>query len=161
MRSQPALLSVVACTILLCLFGMSLTAWAQGTASAPAWPHTLTVNGTNVVVYQPQAIDWPDHQTLTTREALAITLPGEKKPVLGTTEMSFSTQTDAATGNVILSNPQLLASHFPALDTAQATRIEQQIRDGAPDHPASAGGAAIGDSEPEAAGAAGKCRSEK
>jgi hypothetical protein len=71
-----------------------------------------------VVVYQPQAIEWPNHETLMTREAIAITLPGEKTPILGTTEISFSTQTDAASGNVVLSNPQLLTSHFPTLDTA-------------------------------------------
>jgi hypothetical protein len=92
----------------------------------------MTVNGATVVVYQPQAIDWPDHQILTTREAIAITRPGEKTPVIGTTEIAFSTQTDAA-GNVILSDPQLRASHFPALDTDQATRIEQQIKAALPD----------------------------
>ena len=96
------------------------------------WPHTLTVNGAAVVVYQPQAITWPDHATLTTREAIAITLPGEKTPVLGTTEISFSTQTDAATNDVILSSPQLLASHFPALDTGQAARIEEKIKTALP-----------------------------
>src|SRR5690349_21282731 len=51
---------------------------AQTPGAAPAWPHTLTVNGVNVVVYQPQAIDWPNHETLTTREAISNTLPGEK-----------------------------------------------------------------------------------
>jgi hypothetical protein len=91
------------------------------------------VNGANVVVYQPQAIDWPEHQTLTTREAIAITLPGENSPVLGTTEISFLTQTDSATDDVILSNPQLQASHFPTLDTAQAARIEPQIKTALPD----------------------------
>lgn len=81
-----------------------------------------------MIVYEPQAIDWPNHETLTTREAISITRPGEKEPVLGTTEMSFSTETDAATGNVILSNPQLLATRFPTLDTWQAIRLEQQIK---------------------------------
>jgi len=100
--------------------------------SDPAWPHVLTINGASVVVYQPQAIEWPNHETLTTREAIAITLPGEKTPVLGTTEISFSTQTDAATNQVILTNPQLVTSHFPALDTAKAERIEAGIRGALP-----------------------------
>jgi hypothetical protein len=47
-------------------------------ASQVAWPHSLTVDGASVVVYQPQAVEWPDHQTLTTREAVAITPAGEK-----------------------------------------------------------------------------------
>jgi hypothetical protein len=151
MHSQPARLVVVACLINLLTFVVCPGADAQApnapapnaqapNAQAPApagWPHTLTVNGATAVVYQPQAIDWPDHATLTTREAVAITPRGEKSPVLGTTEISFSTQTDAATGDVVLSNPQLLASHFPTLDTAQAARIEQQIKTALPNiHPA-------------------------
>jgi hypothetical protein len=135
MRSQPARLVVVACLLGL----LSLTAGPAADAQSPAaaWPHTLTVNGANVVVYQPQAIDWPDHATLTTREAVAITPPGQTNPVLGTIELSFSTHTDAATGDVVLSNPQLLASHFPTLDTAQAARMEQQIKISLPNiHPA-------------------------
>ncbi len=131
MRSQALLLAVVACAV---YFGeVDLTARAQGSAANPLWPNSIVVNGANVTVYQPQAIEWPDHQRLTTREAIAITLPGEKAPVLGTTEISFATETDAATNNVILSNPQLLASHFPSLDTAQAARIEQQIKAALPD----------------------------
>jgi hypothetical protein len=117
------------------LFAVNIVALGQTAAPEPAWPHSMTINGANVVVYQPQAIDWPDHQILTTREAVAITRPNEKTPVLGTTEITFSTQTDAA-GTVILSDPQLKASHFPALDTEQATRIEQQIKAALPNiHP--------------------------
>src|ERR1700757_4195260 len=75
---------------------------AQTRFPDPRWPHTLRVDGTSVVVYQPQAIEWPNHEALTTREAIAITPKGAKAPILGTTEMSFSTQTDAANGNVVL-----------------------------------------------------------
>ena len=52
--------------------------------------------------------------------------------MLGTTEISFSTHTDAATDDVILSSPQLLASHFPTLDTGQAARIEEKIKTALP-----------------------------
>lgn len=133
MRSKPALLIAALFSTVACLCGISGTARAQDPASGPAWPHSITVNGASVVVYQPQAINWPDHETLTTREAIAITLPGAKAPVLGTTEISFSTQTDAGTSRVVLSDPQLLASHFPSLDTAEAARIEQQIKAALPD----------------------------
>lgn len=78
MRSQALLLAVVACAV---YFGeVDLTARAQGSAANPLWPNSIVVNGANVTVYQPQAIEWPDHQRLTTREAIAITLPGEKAP---------------------------------------------------------------------------------
>ncbi len=108
---------------------------ASGQPATPdaAWPRTLVVEGTNVVVYQPQAINWPDHKILATREAIAITRPGEKNPILGTTEISFATLTDALTGNVILTDPELKGSHFPALNTQQAEQIEQKIKAALPD----------------------------
>jgi hypothetical protein len=133
MPSRLARRAFFVCALAFSLCSINNLAEAQADA---AWPHAITVSGASVVVYQPQAISWPDHETLTTREAIAITPPGEKAPVLGTTEISFSTRTDAATGQVVLSNPQLQASHFPALDTEQATRIEQQIKGALPDiHP--------------------------
>jgi hypothetical protein len=68
---------------------------------------------------------------LTAREAIVISKPGEKTPLLGTTEVAFATQTDAATNDVLLSDPKLLASHFPApaLDTEQATALGEKIKD--------------------------------
>ncbi|WP_158932334.1 hypothetical protein [Acidisphaera sp. S103] len=118
------------------MLGIDSPVHGQTAPPSPPWPHTLTINGNQVVVYQPQAIDWPDHGILSTREAIAITPPGQTTPILGTTEIDFATQTDAATGNVILSDPQLKASHFPALDTARAAQVEQQIKAALPDvHP--------------------------
>ena len=101
-RRRPALSMLVVCVGGLLTLSMTASLAAPSaavpeTAPEPAWPHTLTVNGTSVVVYQPQAIEWSNHQTLTTREAIAISKPGEKTPILGTTEISFATQTDAAT----------------------------------------------------------------
>jgi hypothetical protein len=135
MRSNWVLPGLVAWFTVLVSFGPGLPSVAQTPAADPAWPHTTTVDGATVVVYQPQAIDWPNHEVLTTREAMAITLPGDATPVLGTTEISFSTQTDAATDEVILSNPHLIASHFPALNTDRAARIEARIRQALPDRP--------------------------
>ncbi len=98
-------------------------------AAQPApWPHTNTIDGTTVVVYQPQAIAWPDHANLTARAAIAITPKGEMTPVLGTIDVTFTTATDAATGMVALSDPRLTASHFPALDTNAASALEDRIK---------------------------------
>ena len=93
-----------------------------------AWPHTLTENGATVVVYQPQAVSWPDHATLTARAALSITPAGAKTPILGTVDLGFATQTDADARTVTLSDPKLVASHFPSLDTGQASQLEERIR---------------------------------
>lgn len=106
--------------------------FAQGTTEPASWPHTITVGDNSAVVYQPQAISWPDHTTLTARAALAITPHGAKAPILGTIELTLKTTTDAATNMVVLTDPQLQSSRFPALDTEQAAHIDQEIRKALP-----------------------------
>jgi hypothetical protein len=101
---------------------------AQTVQAATAWPHVIAVNRASVTIYQPQAIAWPDHERLTARAAIAITRPTDKTPVLGTIEVSFATLTDAASGEVRLSDGRLVSSHFPALDTEQAALIDEQIK---------------------------------
>lgn len=98
----------------------------------PQWPHTIKADGGTAVIYQPQAVTWPDHGTLTARAAVAVTSAGTNNPVLGSIELTLATHTDAATGMVILSDPQLKSSHFPALDTERAARLEEHIRKALP-----------------------------
>ncbi len=112
---------------------LAIGAVAAARAQAPeptssAWPNHTTVDGANVTVYEPQAITWPDHKTLTARAAVAISPPNAKAPILGTVEVSLDTNTDLATRTVILSDPKLDASRFPALDTGQAAQLEEKIK---------------------------------
>ncbi len=100
---------------------------AAQAAAQSSWPHTITREGATVTVYQPQAVQWPDHQKLTARAAIAIVRPGETKPVLGTIELTLATQIDEAAGIVHLSDPILLNSHFPSLDTQQAQDLQAKI----------------------------------
>jgi hypothetical protein len=97
-------------------------------AAAASWPHTLEHEGVTVTVYQPQAISWPERKRLTARAALSIARPGQAKPLLGSIELNLATSTDSATGIVSLSDPKLVSSHFPALDTAHAAELEAKIR---------------------------------
>jgi hypothetical protein len=124
MRGRHARLGAIALWI---VWWASASALGQP-ATPPAWPHAITTPAGSVVVYQPQAISWPDHKTLTARAAVAITPQGHPKSVLGTIELSLATHTDEAAGMVMLSDPTLLATHFPSLDTAQATALEAKIR---------------------------------
>jgi hypothetical protein len=96
-------------------------------APPPLWPHTVSLQGATVTVYQPQAISWPDQKRLTARAALAIQRQGEKQPIVGTIEVAYETQVDTTTRMVGLSAPQLLGTHFPALDTEQATQLQNRI----------------------------------
>jgi hypothetical protein len=108
----------------------------QGTAQtvpASLWPHTVTAQGATVTVYQPQAISWPDQKRLTARAALAIVRQGSTQPIVGTIEVAFDTQVDTANRTVSLSAPQLLATHFPALDTQQATQLQTRLAEALPE----------------------------
>ena len=98
---------------------------SQGAADQ-LWPRTLSKNGATVTVYQPQAISWPDREKLTARAAVEILPKGQAKPWLGTVELSMDTNSQA--GIVHLSNAELLSTHFPALDTQQATTLEAKLR---------------------------------
>ncbi len=131
MRHPRVTVLVLAALIL----GSGGNAWAAGEAT---WPHTTVRDGATVEVFQPQAISWPDRGTLTARAALAITLPGTQAgagatPLVGTVEVAFATRTDAAARMVTLSDPRLVASRFPALDTDQAARLEARIKAVLPD----------------------------
>jgi hypothetical protein len=102
-------------------------AGALAVAQPTPWPHQLTVDGATVLVYQPQAVSWPDHATLTARAALSITPAGAPAPVLGTIDVAFHTETSLATRLVSLSDAHLVASHFPSLDTGQAAALQQKV----------------------------------
>jgi hypothetical protein len=103
-------------------------ALAAQSAATASWPHTIQYEGSTVTVYQPQAIEWPDRKQLKARAALSITGPKHPKPLMGTIELTLATTVDEATGIVKLSDPQLISSHFPALDTQEAAALEGRIR---------------------------------
>jgi hypothetical protein len=110
----------------------TMAAPAAATPSpAPAdgrWPHVVTGENGTATIYEPQVISWPEHRTLNTRIALGITPKGAKAPILGVIEVAFATQTELAERTVILSDPRLVSSRFPSVDTAQAAQFEERIR---------------------------------
>lgn len=106
---------------------------AQAAPPTVGWPHSVTVNGADVVIYQPQVISWPGQTRLNARAAVSITRPGGATPILGTVEVTAATHADFTTRSVILSEPRLVSSHFPSLDTAQAAHVEARIKASLPD----------------------------
>jgi Cysteine rich repeat len=101
---------------------------AATAAAMSSWPHTISANGATVVVYQPQAISWPEQTTLNARTALAITRKGTTKPIVGTIEFSGSTSTNFNTRMVTVHDLKLASSHFPSLDTGAAAELEGKLR---------------------------------
>jgi hypothetical protein len=112
------------------LFGQ---APAQPAAAEASWPHTVSGPGGGATVYQPQVISWPGQTTLNARAAVAITRQGDRRPILGTVEVTAQTSTDFATRMVVLSDMRLVGSHFPSLDTNEAARLEARLRAAMPD----------------------------
>src|SRR5215469_11506076 len=132
MRKSVRGAAATICLLVLAVLAAPRFALAQAASSAPSWPHTITTENASAVVYEPQAISWSDHEKLLARVAVAITRNGEKTPIVGTLEISLATRTDPETNDVVLSDPQLVESHFPALDTERATQVEARIRQALP-----------------------------
>ncbi|HTI00997.1 MAG TPA: hypothetical protein VL752_08630 [Acidisoma sp.] len=99
---------------------------AGATPIAP-WPHRITANGNVITIYEPQAIAWPDRKTLRARAAIEIQPAGGKTPILGTIEFSGATTVDTMTDIVTFSQPTLISSSFPSLDTSQAYGLQTRI----------------------------------
>jgi hypothetical protein len=103
-------------------------AWSQQpTLISATWPHEITVSGGKVMVYEPQAISWANHTTLTVRAAVAVTPAGAPGPILGTIELSGTTAVDMGSQMVTFAQPSLLSSNFPSLDTNQAIKLQTGI----------------------------------
>lgn len=92
------------------------------------WPHVVQTEQGTVTVYQPQATTWEDRTTLTARVAVEVAPLKVKETILGTLEVSVKTAVDPAAGLVTLSDPVLVSSRFPTLDTNQAATMEARVR---------------------------------
>jgi hypothetical protein len=97
-------------------------------APTPGWPHTITGRDGSVTVYPPQVIDWPDRTRLDARMAVAVQPTGNPTPIIGTLEISGQTTTDQASRTVSITGLKLTASHFPSLDTGQASALAAKIQ---------------------------------
>ncbi len=97
-----------------------------GSEAPGQWPHVLHRPEADVTIYQPQAEAWQDRRLLTARAAVSIA-PKQGPAILGTIEVSLSTQVDAATSTVRLSDPRLIASNFPSLDTSRAALLQGRL----------------------------------
>ncbi|MEP7276981.1 MAG: hypothetical protein ABI812_11530 [Betaproteobacteria bacterium] len=106
-------------------------AQAQRGALPPeaTWPHTMNMRGASVTISEPQAISWPDHRVLTARAAVSILRPGAKVPIVGTVEVSASTETDYTTRSVTYYDMKLVSTRFAQLDAAQSAELDAQFRE--------------------------------
>ncbi len=97
-------------------------------ASAQDWPHTIQGQNGSVTVYTPQVIDWPGRTELDARVVVSLLPKGTTTPILGTLEITGTTETDQASRIVTVSGFKLKSSHFPSLDTSRAAGLDQKIQ---------------------------------
>ena len=105
--------------------------WAGGlhpgvAQTEASWPSTLTSNGATATIYEPQPTSWPGRTTVYATAAIMISKPGAKT-IVGTMDISAATSTDLTQRWVTFSHIQVLATHFPMLDTGQAAKVQARI----------------------------------
>jgi hypothetical protein len=105
--------------------------WAGGlhpglAQTEASWPSTVTSNGATATIYEPQPTSWPGRTTVYATAAIMISKPGAKT-IVGTMDISAATSTDLTQRWVTFSHIQVLATHFPMLDTGQAAKVQARI----------------------------------
>lgn len=111
------------------LFG-AVPAIAQAAATLPpeaSWPSVVKQGGVTATIYEPQPHAWPSETTLQATAAVILQKPGAP-PVVGTIDITANTQTDLTSRWVTFSDVRVLDTHFPALNTDQATALEGKIQ---------------------------------
>jgi hypothetical protein len=104
-------------------------AFAQSAATPPqaSWPSVVKQGNVTATIYEPQPHAWPGETSVQATAAVIIQKPG-KPPLVGTIDITASTQTDLSARWVTFSNVQVLDTHFPALNTEQATALQARLK---------------------------------
>jgi hypothetical protein len=91
-----------------------------------SWPTIVKENGATATIYEPQPTSWPDRTRLYATAAVIIAKPGQPN-IAGTVDIVADTSTDLAGRWVTVSHINVLATHFPMLDTDQAAKLQARI----------------------------------
>ena len=94
----------------------------------PGWPRQFKNNGSVLVVYPPQVEDWQAYQSIDFRMAFSLTPAYQTKQVVGVVYINATTVSDTYNHMVTLSNMNIKSVHFPGLDDATASSMEQIVR---------------------------------
>src|SRR5450432_827404 len=97
-------------------------------AQDPGWPRQFKNNGSVMVVYPPQVENWQDYQSINFRMAFSLTPAHQTKQVVGVVYINATTVSDTYNHMVTLSNMNIVSVHFPGLDDATASSMEQIVR---------------------------------
>jgi hypothetical protein len=95
-------------------------------AQEPGWPRQRSENGNILITYQPQVDAWKDFRELDWRMAVSLT-PAGGKPAVGVVELHGQTTVDDENKMVLIDNLKIRKTHFPSLDPATATQMDQLL----------------------------------
>src|SRR5262249_24791331 len=98
-----------------------------GLAQDPGWPRQRVDNGNTLVTYQPQVDDWKNFQELDWRMAFTLTPKGGQQTV-GIAVMRRNTTIDNDAQVVLITNPTVVETHYPALDPDCAAQMDRLLR---------------------------------
>jgi hypothetical protein len=100
---------------------------AHATADDAGWPRERDLDGTHLVLYQPQVDNWTQFKQVSGRMAISITPKGGKQQV-GVVTFRMNTDTDMDSRTVLLSNPSITETSFPGTDPATARKLDHMVR---------------------------------
>ena len=107
-------------------FMLIFTLATAGVAQDPGWPRQRIVNGNILITYQPQVDDWKNFTEIEGRMAISLT-PAGGKEVVGVMEVKGHTEVDNENKMVLITN-LTVNTHFPSLDPASATQMDQMVK---------------------------------
>ncbi|HTG17096.1 MAG TPA: hypothetical protein VK747_17735, partial [Blastocatellia bacterium] len=96
-------------------------------AQDPGWPRQKSSPAGKLVYYQPQVDEWADFKRLNFRMAFSFTPTGGKATV-GVVTISAQTNVSVDDRTVLISNPDITATHFPSLDADKSAQMDQLVR---------------------------------
>lgn len=100
---------------------------AVSVAQDPGWPRLKSSPAGKLVYYQPQVDNWYSHSDLNFRMAFSLTPTGGKQTV-GVVSIHAKTDVNVDARTVLLSNPVITDTNFPALDAPAAAQMDQLVR---------------------------------
>ncbi|HWK64922.1 MAG TPA: SH3 domain-containing protein [Rhizobiaceae bacterium] len=96
--------------------------------SRPSWPRTYTTaKGGEIILFQPQATDWPNFTTLSALVATEYRQTKEAKPVFGVIGLTGKTVADKEAGNVLISDVTSTELDFSALDRNELADLSLEV----------------------------------
>ncbi len=92
------------------------------------WPRLFEDRGFEVLVHQPQVLEWPGFNRITFIAAVAVGRKGSEARVVGTVRVSADTKVAKAERLVVLTNRTIEEATFPGVDPPDAEQLAATIR---------------------------------